>query len=145
MTQIDYQAPVKVPLGQRVNLRIIIFAAFMLLVIGYPAYLIIEMQVTGGVKKVAGGFTEVDLKAMSSFQFDQVDGAIEDVPKKWRDLDGKKVILYGEIWAPNAAGDEINDFQLCYSIAKCCYSGTPQVQHFVISKTKPGDAVGYYR
>src|SRR5688500_7810539 len=68
MTQIDYQAPVKVPLGQRINLRIILFAAVVLIIIGYPAYLIIEMQVTGGVRQIAGGYKEVDLKAMSSFQ-----------------------------------------------------------------------------
>src|SRR5687767_4748144 len=116
MTQIDYQAPVKVPLGQRINFRVILFATVVLFVIGYPAYLIIEMQVTGGVKQLSGGYKEVDLKAMSSFQFDQINGKLEDVPEKWRKLDGQKVVLYGEIAPMTSAGPEINEFQLCYSV-----------------------------
>ena len=35
---------------------------------------------------------------MSTFTFDQVNGKLEDVPKKWRDLDVQKVILKGEMY-----------------------------------------------
>src|SRR5688572_18283022 len=124
---LEYQTPsLRTPWWQRVNLRLIVFLAFLGVVIGYPAYVYLDAALTGGVKRVEGGYTEVDLKAMSTFHFDQQDGTIDNIPAKWRELDGKKVILYGEI-APTmtSAGPFIETFQLCYSVAKCCYSGPP--------------------
>ena len=81
---------------------------------------------------------------MSTFAFDQANGTIGDVPEKWRQLDGKKVILYGEMWEPQGAGPTVSDFQLVYSIAKCCFSGPPQIQHFVHSRAMPDAKLGYY-
>ena len=144
-TTIDYRGPAveKVPLRERLNLRMIFFIAFIALLIGYPVYVMIDMQVTGGVKQLSSGYTEVDLKAMSTFGFDQNNGTIDDIPQKWRDLDGQKVVMYGEIWQPLTAGDgRVGAFDLCYSIAKCCFSGPPQVQHFVKCRVMP-DRVAY--
>ena len=132
MTQVA--SPIKPSLYERINLRLVIFAAVLLVIVGYPLYLYLDSEFTGGIKDAGNGYTQVDLKAMSSFAFDQVHGTNNDVPKKWRDLDGKKVVLYGEMWAPDSAGDELDHFDLCYSIAKCCFSGPPQVQHFVKSR-----------
>ncbi|MGH7176227.1 MAG: hypothetical protein ACREJC_02500, partial [Tepidisphaeraceae bacterium] len=70
--------------------------------------------------------------------------AIDDIPKKWRELDGQKVVLYGDMWQGFDAAGKLAGFDLCYSIAKCCFSGPPQVQHFVKSKVVPGRTVGYY-
>jgi hypothetical protein len=53
-------------------------------------------------------------------------------------LDGKKVVLYGEMWAPDSASPDLDHFELCYSRAKCCFSGPPLVQHFVKSKAMKG-------
>ena len=88
---------------------------------------------------------QVDLKAMSSFPLDQINGSLQDIPDKWRQLDGQKVILYGEMWDSRYAGDsDVRAFQLCYSIAKCCFSGPPQVLHFVNSVVPPGTSLGSY-
>jgi hypothetical protein len=112
--------------------------------IGVPTYWYLDAAITGGVKDVGGGYKEVDLKAMSNFIFDQTSGTINDVPEKWRKLDGQKVILYGEMWQPYQAGDSVGGFELVYSIAKCCFSGPPQVQHFVKATVVDGKKVGYY-
>ena len=98
---IEYRSPAieKVPLRERINFRMIFFIAFIALLVGYPVYWMVKMQVTGGIEKVAGGYTYVDLKAMSTFTFDQNNGTINDIPAKWRELDGKKVVLHGEMGA----------------------------------------------
>jgi hypothetical protein len=59
-------------------------------------------------------------------------------------LDGKKVILHGEMWDAKGAGPTVDNFELVYSIAKCCFSGPPQIQHFVHAKALPNTSVGYY-
>src|SRR5688572_17199334 len=98
---VDYQNPpssaVKVPLSERINLRMIAFIAIIGVLVGYPVYVMIDAQVSGGIKSAAGGYKQVDLKAMSTFTFDQTNGTINDVPEKWRALDGQKVILEGEM------------------------------------------------
>ena len=146
-TTIDYRGPHtdKVPLRERFNLRMIFFIGFVALLIGYPVYVMIDMQVTGGVKQLSSGYTEVDLKAMSTFGFDQSNGTIDDIPQKWRELDGKKIVVHGEMWEPQGAGDSVSRFELVYSIAKCCFSGPPQIQHFVHAKAKDGASFGYYQ
>ena len=143
---IEYRGPAtsKTPLRERINLRMIAFIAFIALLVGYPVYVMLDMQLTGGVKAAAGGYTEVDLKAMSTFTFDQANGTINDIPQKWRDLDGKKVILHGEMWQPTGAGPTVDGFELVYSIAKCCFSGPPQIQHFVHATAEKGAKLGYY-
>ena len=117
-----------------INVRILVFTAVMALVIGFPAYVFIDSALSGGIKDRGDGYKEVDLKAMSTFSFDQNDGRIDDVPQKWRELNGKRVVLRGEMYAPNAASNRIPQFELVYSIAKCCVTTAPQIQHFVKSK-----------
>jgi hypothetical protein len=136
--------PVKRRLSKRINFRLLGFSAFVLLLIGYPMYIYLHEELTGGIVKVQGKPTQVDLRAMSLFNFDQINGRLEDVPAKFRELDGTKVILTGEMYVPDSAADDVDHFQLCYSIAKCCFSGPPQVQHFVISKTRGGQKVPHY-
>jgi hypothetical protein len=128
------EVAMKIPFSQRINLRIVVFAAVVLGLVGYPAYIYLETELTGGIRKL-GDYTKVDLKAMSTFAFDKIAGRLEDVPRQWRDLDGKKVIVEGEMWAPTAAGPTTDRFDLCYSISNCCFTGPPQVQHFV--KARP--------
>ena len=109
----------------------IAFFGVLIVLIGYPVYIYLDSAVHGGIKDAGNGYKEVDLKAMSVFPFDQINGTLNDVPQKWRDLEGKKVIAYGEMWQPESASRYVDTFQLCYSIAKCCFNGPPQVQHFV--------------
>lgn len=128
--------------ASRFNPRMIVFALLALVFVGMPAYWYFDELISGGIKD-HGDFVEVNLQAMSSFPFDQSTGAIGDVPQKWRELDGRKVLLRGEMWAPNSAAPRLNRFELVYSIAKCCFSGPPQVQHFVQAQVKDGKAVPY--
>jgi hypothetical protein len=137
-------AVAKFPLSERINLRMIVFFGVIGLLIGYPVYWFVHEQLTGGISDAGGGYKEVDLKAMSLFPFDQTNGKITDVPQKWRDLDGKKVILYGEMYQPYSAGNQMGGFSLVYSIAKCCITTQPQIQHFVQSKVAAGKNVEYY-
>src|SRR5277367_332270 len=59
---------------------------------------------------------EVNLKAMTSFDLDQVGGRLTDVPAKFRALEGKKVELIGEMWNPHRIDDDtLSYFQLVYS------------------------------
>jgi hypothetical protein len=146
---LSYRAPLKrpkrVPLSQRVNLRMIVFGLVMLLPIGYIMYDFLDSVITGGIKDIGGGYKLVDLKAMSNFPLDQTNGQQADIPQKWRDLDGQKVVLYGEMWqAFSANRDSVAGFDLCYSITKCCFNGPPQVQHFVRSRVVPGKKLYAY-
>ncbi len=116
----------------------VIFFLIIGTMIGYPVYQFVHESVTGGISNAGGGYTHIELKAMSGFLFDQNNGTINDVPAKWRELDGKKVVMEGEVAPTREAGPYLTAFQLCYSIAKCCYSGPPQVQHFVNSRATGG-------
>src|SRR5688500_4837697 len=90
---------------RRITPQMIVFSLLVLGVIGGIVYTYVDSALSGGIKDVGGGFKQVDLKAMSTFSLDQQNGTIDDVPQKWRALDGQKVILYGEIWQPLSAGD----------------------------------------
>jgi len=137
------QAATKVPWSDRINPRLIVFVIVMLAVIGYPVYLFVDEAVSGGIHD-RGGYKDVNLQAMSTFSFDQVNGTLDQIPQKWRDLDGKRVVLQGEMWAGQNAADELNRFDLVYSKTKCCFSGPPQVQHFVKASVVGGKRVPYY-
>jgi hypothetical protein len=141
---LEYQNPAaRVPLSERINFRLVTFIALVAMIVGYPVYVLIDTQVSGGIKH-AGDYLDVNLKAMSTFTFDQANGTNNDIPPRWRELDGKKVILKGEMWETTGAGDEVGRFVLVYSIAKCCVQGTPLVQHLVISQPMRGKRLSYY-
>jgi hypothetical protein len=130
MSMTDVAHPYR-PVSERINFRLITFISAFLLLLGAPIYLYLDSALTGGIKNY-GDYFKVDLKAMSSFTFDQVAGKLEDVPPQWRELDGKRILLHGEI-APggfNARGAD-GFLELVYSVQKCCFSGQPQIQHFV--------------
>ena len=123
----------KVPFYERINLRMLIFIGVIGFLVGYPIYVLIEAQLTGGIHSVGGGYKQVDLKALGNFQFDDQTGSVTDVPPRYRELDGQKVVLVGEMYSGTGAG-EVNRFELVYSIAKCCFGGPPKVQERVFCK-----------
>jgi hypothetical protein len=128
---------------QRINYRVVLLAGVALLIIGGPFFVWARDALSGGIIN-HGQYLEVNLKAMSTFDMDQTNGRITDVPNKFRDLEGKRVALIGEMWAPKDAGDgSLNYFQLVYSKTKCCFSGPPLAQHFVDGNVLPG-ANAYY-
>lgn len=125
------------------NFRIVLFSIVALGLIGFPAYVFLDEKISGGIKD-RGDYIEVSLKAMSTFEIDQNNGLDTDVPQKWRDLSGKKIQVEGEMWLPNNATAAAGEFELVYSIAKCCFSGPPKIQHFVLCKPPAGNRVNVY-
>ncbi|MDB5324478.1 MAG: hypothetical protein JWM57_47 [Phycisphaerales bacterium] len=130
---IDYNAYAPPRKSSWLNLRVLLFVLVFGGIIGWVTYVGISSAMTGGVVLNKDGYYEVDLKSISLFPLDQQNGATADIPERIRALDGKKVVLVGEMWAGNSAGSAVGGFDLCYSIAKCCFSGPPQAQHFVKS------------
>ncbi|MGB7157475.1 MAG: DUF3299 domain-containing protein [Tepidisphaeraceae bacterium] len=135
---------VQLPLAQRINIRMVLFALVLLALVGIPTYIYLDIALTGGIRDAGNGYKMVDLYSMVTFPFDQKYGTIDDVPPKYRALDGQKVILTGEMVPMESAAPEIQSFSLVYSIAKCCYNTEPQVQHFIHSNVTAGQKVPYY-
>ena len=110
----------------------------MLGLVGYAMKVTYESVIKGGVVN-KGNYFEVELKAMSNFDMDQRLGSVEDVQPRFRNLDGKKVLLVGQV-APTgfSAGPKVDKFQICYSVANCCFSGQPKPQHFVSCSAPSG-------
>jgi hypothetical protein len=143
MTTAAAPAPsVHVPLSERINFRMVAFGAVLLLLLGYPIYRLLDEQLHGGVWQ-RGEFTEINLKRLSDFPMDQFKATEDAIPEKWRQMDGKKVLLVGEMVIGQSMVGFDSDFDLVWSIQKCCLSGEPQVQHFIKCKVQPGKRVEY--
>lgn len=125
--------------------RVGVIAALVLGLVGYAAKVTYVMLVKGGVEK-RGDYYEVDLRSMSNFDMDQKLGTVADVPERFRNLDGKKVLLEGEVApASTYAGSTTDELLICYSVARCCVGMLPKVQHFVVCRPAPGKTVTNYQ
>jgi hypothetical protein len=134
----------KPPWFRRINYRVVLLAAIALLFIGGPFFVWARDALTGGIVR-HGNYADVNLKAMSTFDMDQMTGTPDDIPAKFRALEGQRVHMMGEMWDPTDAGDGgISYFQLVYSKTKCCFNGPPLAQHFVDGNVIPGHTVYYY-
>jgi len=129
-------------LRERLSRRSALTAAAAAFVLFYPIYTVVESAITHGIHQT-GNLLIVDMKAMSDFNMDQANGATADIPRYYRDLDGKRVMLAGEMWLPDTASGPLDRFQLCYSISSCCFNGPPKVQHFVKATVLPGHDVEF--
>lgn len=110
--------------------------------VGLPLFSAIDGATPHRIRQ-RGNVWVCDLRALSDFEIDQVHGRTEDIPKRFRDLDGQRVELVGQMWAPYRADGRVRDFDLVYSIANCCFSGAPKVQHLVKAKVRDGRSVPY--
>jgi hypothetical protein len=132
-----------VPWRERINLRLVVLLGIPLLAFGWVTYVIVDQVRTGGIKDY-GSYFQVDLKSLGSFTFDELRGTLDDVPPQYRALDGKRVLLEGEMYNPYG-GAKVNEFQLVYSIQKCCFGGPPKVQERVFARTpNHRDGVTYH-
>jgi hypothetical protein len=124
--------------------RVGLVVGLVLALVGYALRVTYESVIQGGVVS-AGDHYKVELKQMSNFDMDQVIGTLDDIPERFRGLDGKKVQLEGEV-APGGlfSGDSVKQFSLCYSVAKCCFGGPPKVQHFVACRSANGKPMPNY-
>ena len=134
-----------VPAAGGGGLRLALFALIIVIPVGLLAWVFVDASRSNGVKTLVDGTAWVDLQAMSLFTFDQKDGTIDDVPEAYRALNGQRVALDGEMVVDNTAADQVSDFDLVYSISDCCYGGAPQIQHFVQTKTPPGEDARFYK
>ncbi len=130
-------------LAQRLNLRLIAFILIVLIPLAGLGWIYFKTAFGSGVVELDDGYTWVDLQKMSSFAFDQRNGTEQEVPEQFRALDGRKVVLEGEMYTTNSSAPELREFDLVWSVTECCFSGPPQVQHFVRSKVADG-TVPYY-
>ncbi len=107
-----------------------IFLSVVLLMIGYPLWWFVRQSLNHGVVD-RDGYAEVDLKWLSDFEMEQKAATDQDIPPDRRKLDGRTVMLIGEVYQPRSIGGNQSAFQLCYSIQKCCFSGPTKIQHLV--------------
>lgn len=135
---------IKPSLAERLHLRAVVFVLVVLLPLAGFGYVYLKTSLSTGIRQAEGGYLWVDLQKMSSFTFDQRNGTLEQVPQRWRELSGKKVILEGEMAPLKSAASEVHEFELVWNVANCCFTGTPQVQHFVQSKVVDEGKVRYY-
>ena len=131
---------IKAPLTERINFRAIAFAGIVLFLLGWPLYKFISETITHGIHN-HGDYKEVDLKAMGFFEMNPDTATLKDIPQQYRELDGQKVQLSGEIYDPLTASGRLSEFTLVYSIAKCCFGGPPKVQERVFATVAPGKKV----
>jgi hypothetical protein len=89
------------------------------------------------------GSSPMDVASLGNFTLDQVKGADADIPQSVRELDGKRIILLGEMWQP-MSNDNVNvsDFDLMRFAAFHDYQ-VPQVQQFVRCKVSSSRKVTY--
>ena len=138
------KVPNKLSMLQRINFRMLIFLAVIGAFVGYPLYQGMEVALTGGIVK-HHDYVAVDLKSMSNFEMDQNNGTLDDVPIQYRELDGQRVQLEGEMWSPSASGNHVDNFVLVYSITKCCIGPVIKVQHLVISAVPANVSASFYQ
>lgn len=129
-------AAAKMPISERINFRIVGFVGVMALLIGSLAWFTLSSFFSKGIHD-RGTYKEVDLKMLGYFDFDGINGTIDDVPKRYRELKGQRVLLRGEMYSSEAV-DQAARFQLVWSIAKCCFGGPPKVQERVFANVRRG-------
>jgi hypothetical protein len=140
-TTIDYQ-PVKRPIGERINFRMLTIIVIFSALVGWPVYSFVKAQMDHGIER-DGDLLRVDLKSLGNFPFNDSTGSIDNVPPQYRALDGKRVALEGFIFSGNGAGDRVNSFQFVYNIQKCCFGGPPLVQERVFAVVPHNGLIDY--
>ena len=133
------------PAGGGFNFRILLFLLIVAVPIAGLGFVYARTALSDGTRELADGSLWVDLQKMVSFEFDQRNGRTEDIPAQWRQLDGQRVVLEGEMVPTRSAAGQVRDFQLVWSVAQCCYTGQPQIQHFVNATVADDKRVNVYR
>jgi hypothetical protein len=129
-------------ISPKIPWRILGLIATVLFLFGYPIFIYTDTLITGGITQ-RGDLLVVDLKALSNFEMDQDNGTTQDIPLRYRQLDGKRVLLVGQMWDPYTADGQIRTFTLVYSISNCCFNGPPKIQHFIQAMVPAGQTVDY--
>jgi hypothetical protein len=109
-----------------------------------PAVLVVCMLLgSWALRRVGVGaprYALVDLKALGNFIFDDTTGHSQDIPRRWRDLDGQRVELRGFMLSPGPAAGGLVKYSLEYQApTPSGESRTPLVQQRV-EATMPASA-----
>ena len=144
----ELQYAVQPSLAQRLrprlqNWRLLLFVAVVATPFIWAGYSFLSSTMTGGIHHY-GDYTFVELKPMGNFGFDDQAGRLTDVPREFRELDGKRVKLQGMMYAGMYGGAQVANFELVYNIQKCCFSGPPKVQERVFVHSPGSKLVPYY-
>ena len=121
----------------KVNVRLVLFILVIAAPFAWFSFAFVQDAISGGIEN-HGSYASVNLKALGQFPFDQENGGITDVPRKYRELDGKRVELQGFMYAGMSAGQTVSRCQLVWNVQKCCFGGPPQVQERVFLEA-PGN------
>jgi hypothetical protein len=131
------------PQRRRVSLRLVVLLALVSAPFVYFGYVIVDQALTKGVVD-RGSYYDVDLKSLGYFPFDAAKDGLNDIPERWRALDGKRVALVGEMYTGGSAAPKVDGFELVYSIQKCCFGGPPKVQERVFARVPNNGKVNHY-
>jgi hypothetical protein len=133
---IEYQKPA-IRLSKSVNSRMIALIAVICLPVAWMTYTFVKLSSSAGIEDM-GGYKRVDLKAMGNFPFDDAFDGEQAVPAVYRQLDGQKVLLIGQMYVDFTTEPLVDRFQLVYSIQNCCFNGPPKVQERVFAHVPSG-------
>ncbi len=119
------------PARSKITLRLFLFIAVIASPFVWATYAGARLLLNGGIEDL-GSYKKVDLKALGFFNFDNMTGTINNVPARYRNLDGQKVALEGYMWAPDSSV-RAHNFQFVFNVAMCCFQGPPLVQERVFA------------
>lgn len=117
------------PARSRINPRLFLFIAVISTPFIWATYAGARLLLNGGIEDM-GSYKKVDLKALGYFNFSDINGTINDVPARYRNLDGQKVALEGFMFSQKSAL-RLHDFEFVYNRQICCFKGPPLVQERV--------------
>ena len=140
---LDYTARPLPARPRRVSLRLVLLIGLVAAPFLYFGYVIVDQAVHKGVVD-RGSYYDVDLKSLGYFPFDAANDDFNDVPERWRALDGKRVALVGEMYAGGSSAPAVSAFELVYSIQKCCFGGPPKVQERVFARVPNNGKATHY-
>jgi hypothetical protein len=111
------------------------------LILGCCGYMILAKYGPNGGHQEST-YSDLSLKSLGQFVFDDKSGVDSDIPTQYRVLDGKKVSLEGFMFTPSSAGGEGSITQLVWGFGDG--HGPPQVQDRVFLHPSPGHPVARY-
>jgi hypothetical protein len=117
------------PARSKITLRLFLFIAVIASPFIWATYAGARLLLNGGIEDM-GSYKKVDLKALGYFNFDNMTGTIENVPARYRNLDGQKVALEGFMYLQNGAA-RLHHFEFVFNRQICCFRGPPLVQERV--------------
>jgi len=114
------------PTRLKINFRLSLFIAVIPALFIWALYAGADMLLSRGSESINGP-RKVSLEALGDFNFDGDRGAIDDVPARYRKLDGQRVTLEGFMFSRSGRA-RVHDFEL---VGPYEFHGPPLVQQRV--------------